>query len=186
MDIKRIAIDVDGVLVNTHEILVEVYNRRYNKNITIDDLDHWNYFSDKVFKKIYTETCKRSNEYKLLDSFAHYYMFLFNYKYDVDVLTHQWNGVKKIENFLCRLGVVKGIAYNNIIKAKGKKAEYDYNVFVDDNPMMSEDILDYPEKYLLLYESSSNKYLNCDEYRNVFRVRNFSDVAEKIEQLEKV
>lgn len=186
MDIKRIAIDLDGVLFNTHHILINVYNRRYHKNITIKDLDRWNYFPEKVFKKIYTETCKKINEYELLDSFAPYYMFLFNDKYHVDILTHQWNSVKKLEKCLNRLGIEKGLEYNKIIRANGKKVKYEYEILIDDNPEMCTDIRSYPKKYLLLYDSNSNKSCNCDEYKNVFRVHDFRDVAEKIEQLEKI
>ena len=99
----KIAIDLDGVIFNSHHILIDVYNKKYGKNITLEDANKWNYFPKKVFKKIYSETCKRIDEYELLDTFAPYYMFLFNSKYDVDILTHQGNSRRKLKECLQKL-----------------------------------------------------------------------------------
>ena len=140
----------------------------------------------KIFKKIYTKACKRINEYELLDEWSSYYLFLFNNKYHVDILTHHWNGKRRIESCLKRLGIRKGIEYNEIIKGKKKKVHYDFNIFIDDNPEMIFDIVEYPHKYLLLYNSPWNKSYDCKPYRNVYRVHNWQDIFEKIQQLKKL
>lgn len=185
-----IYVDLDGVIWNSHEIMVEIYNKKYNKNITINEIINWNFFSKKIFKKIYTETCKKISNYQVLDIFSHYYMFLFNDKYIVNILTHHWNGIKKIEKCLLGLNMKKGLEYNKIIKPKKNKSKINYmknhSIIIDDNPILVDKIKNHDHKYLLLYDSPWNKSVNCDEYRNVFRVHNFREVAEKIEQLEKI
>lgn len=40
--------DIDNTILNTEQLIVDEYNRRYNKSITLDDVTCWNYFSDKV------------------------------------------------------------------------------------------------------------------------------------------
>ena len=40
--------DIDNTILNTEQLIVDEYNRRYNKSITLDDVTCWNYFSGKV------------------------------------------------------------------------------------------------------------------------------------------
>ena len=44
--------DIDNTILNTEQLIVDEYNRRYNKSITLDDVTCWNYFSDKVDVKV--------------------------------------------------------------------------------------------------------------------------------------
>ena len=175
----RIAVDLDGVIWDIHNILVDTYNIKYNKNITIDDINKWNFFPEKVFKKIYSETCKQIHRYHLLDHFSPYYLFLLNSEFHVDILTFQGNEIGKLEKNLHRLGIRKGLTYNQIIKAEKIKADYNYNVFVDDNPNMINDMKEYPNKFLLLYSTPWNKNYSYNS-RNVCRVSNWREIFDKI------
>lgn len=40
--------DIDNTVLNTEQLIVDEYNRRYNKSITLNNVNCWNYFSDKV------------------------------------------------------------------------------------------------------------------------------------------
>lgn len=40
--------DIDNTILNTEQLIVDEYNRRYSKSITLDDVTCWNYFSGKV------------------------------------------------------------------------------------------------------------------------------------------
>lgn len=40
--------DIDNTVLNTEQLIVDEYNRRYNKSITLNDVTCWNYFSGKV------------------------------------------------------------------------------------------------------------------------------------------
>ena len=40
--------DIDNTVLNTEQLIVDEYNRRYNKSITLEDITCWNYFSGKV------------------------------------------------------------------------------------------------------------------------------------------
>lgn len=40
--------DIDNTVLNTEQLIVDEYNRRYNKSITLEDVTCWNYFSGKV------------------------------------------------------------------------------------------------------------------------------------------
>lgn len=40
--------DIDNTVLNTEQLIVNEYNRRYNKSITLDNVTCWNYFSGKV------------------------------------------------------------------------------------------------------------------------------------------
>lgn len=40
--------DIDNTILNTEQLIVDEYNRRYNKSITLDNVTCWNYFSGKV------------------------------------------------------------------------------------------------------------------------------------------
>ena len=40
--------DIDNTILNTEQMVVDEYNRRYNKSVTLNDVTCWNYFNDKV------------------------------------------------------------------------------------------------------------------------------------------
>lgn len=40
--------DIDNTVLNTEQLIVDEYNRRYNKSITLNNVNCWNYFSGKV------------------------------------------------------------------------------------------------------------------------------------------
>ena len=40
--------DIDNTVLNTEQLIVDEYNRRYNKSITLKDVTCWDYFSGKV------------------------------------------------------------------------------------------------------------------------------------------
>jgi len=182
----KIAIDFDNVLVDSSKLLIEIYNKKYKKNITFNDINKWNFWGKNAFEYIYPRSCKRVREVILLDENIPHYLFLLNNKHDVDILTQSRCGINAMIKRLEQLNIKKGIEYIDLIKTRTKKVEYQYSVFFDDNPQMVYDIQKYPSKYLLLFDCPWNASIDSNEYRNVFRIHEWHNILEKIEMIEKI
>jgi len=152
----------------------------------IHDITKWNYFEKHVYEYIFKKTWKRIYELELIEETIPYYLYLLNGKYEIDILTKTGFSLSGMTKRLSQLNIRKGLEYNNIIKTTEKKIDFEYDVFIDDNPQMVEDMLTQEKKYLLLYDSPWNKSIDCSLYRNVFRVCNWNEILEKIEMIEKI
>lgn len=173
-----IYIDLDGVTWEIHEPLVELYNKKYGTNYKRGDINKWGFFPFDKFNIILSMVCKKIDEYRYIDEMITYYINTLNKFYDVYFLTHGIYTKKDIKKKLKSWGIIKGKSYIDIIIQKpyvNKKIDLNGRFWIDDNPHMVEDIIKYPEKELLLFDSPWNRYININGFNNVHRVNNWED-----------
>ncbi len=64
------------------------------------------------------------------------------------------------------------------------KLNYKFDIYIDDCPLLVDEIKEYPDRILLLYQQPWN--LDCEEAENVFKVKDWYEVMEKIEEITNV
>lgn len=180
----KIAVDIDGVIWDIMGVFLELYNEKYKENIKFNDVIEWYFFPQKNFNTIYLPTLKRIDEYPFLDENINHYLFLLMGKHDVKMLTKEQNPVEIIKKKLESGNIREGFEYLELIKLEiaDKKVNYKFDIYIDDCPLMVEDIKEHPDKILLLFDQPWNRH--CEETENVFKVRDWKDVMGKIDGIE--
>lgn len=181
----KIAVDLDGVVWNIMGVFLELYNKKYNKNIKYEDVIQWYFFPQKRFKAVYPDTLKRIDEYPILDENINHYLFLLMGKHEVKILTHEDNSVEILKKKLKDIGIREGFEYLELIKQdtyNGDKLSEEFDIYIDDCPLLVDRMKDYPDRILLLYDQPWNWY--CENQDNVFRVMDWEEVMKMIELLE--
>ncbi len=184
----KIAIDIDGVLLDIIITYCEIFNRRYGTNYKKNDVIKWDFFNDwnideetgfKIFYEIYAD----SRNVPFIDDDAPKIMKRLNELYDVDIVSarlpeYRSSIVEKL-NFH---NVREGIQYIELILLHHKpydvKLKQNYDIYVDDNPNLVEPIKKLESRTLLLFDQPWNQNSVCED--NVHRVYNWEEVEKKI------
>lgn len=184
----KIAIDIDGVLLDLMITFCEIFNKRHKTNFQKKDVTNWEFFmdwniSEKEVFELFFYIYENSMLVPFIDEKASKYMKKLNKKYEVFVVSarnSQYRGqiIEKLHFHKVR----KGIEFIELILVDHKpydlKLNLNYNIYVDDNPNLVEPIKKIKEKYLLLYDQPWNQKCICE--KNVFRIRNWKEVYDKI------
>ena len=187
----RIAVDIDGVLLDLVITFCEIFNERYNTHYRKEDVSNWEFFNDwniteeeafEIFFQIYENTM----DVPFIDKDASEYMRKLNINHDVYILsarTSQYKSqiIEKLNNHNVKLGV----HYNELIlvhhKPYDQKQNYKFDVYIDDNPHLAETIEKTKGRYLLLYDQPWNQDFVCKN--NIIRVHNWKEVYDTINSL---
>jgi len=182
----NIACDLDGVIWDIMGVFLELYNEKFKKNIKYSDIQTWYFFPQENFEAVYLDTLKRIDEYRFLDPIINHYLFLLMGKHEVKILTKEQNPIEVLKEKLESGNIREGFEYLELIKLeiKDKKLNYKFDIYIDDCPLMIEDIKQYPDRILLLYDQPWN--WDYEESDNVFRVKDWYDIIDKIEEIENV
>jgi len=164
----KIALDVDGVLLDTMGRFCEMYNIINKDNKTKDDITRFGFsedwgMSEKGFWNIFT-LCKVGNNIKSINKNAPKYIKKLYKKHDIDIVTaRQETDSLTILNNLYKIGIFKDIHYNKLILSLcddiPSKAYLGYDLYIDDNPNQADDIKAiqrFSDKTLLLWEQPWN------------------------------
>jgi len=187
----KIAIDIDGVLL---DIMVEyciIFNQKYGTNYSKADVTDWEFFkywniSEKEAFEIFDIIYEDSMPVPFIDENAPTIMENLNKLHEVSIVTarnlkYKDPVVKKL-NFH---NIKKGIQYRDIILLHHEpydiKLQQNFDVYVDDNPNLVEAIGELKERTLLLYDQLWNQ--NCICENNVIRVHNWKEVLKEIKKL---
>jgi len=184
----RIAVDLDGVIWDIMYAFCKVYNRKYDKNITPKDVNEWYYFPTPIFEEVYPETLDRIDEYPFIDENINHYLFLLMTKHDVKILTMEQNTKENLKKKLKQADIREGYEYLELIKEDrftGDKLDFDFDIFIDDCPLLVDRMENHLDKILLLFTQPWNTYCEVNDKSNVFRVNGWKDVMIKIEEIEK-
>lgn len=183
----KIAVDVDEVLLNIIERFCVLFNSKYNTHITKKDIVQWEFYKDlniseseayEIFYEIY-----RDLTISLVDKNSVDILKELSKKYHIDLVSSRSSQfksylIKNLEN----VNIRKDIHYNKIIMVKNKpydlKLQYDYDIYIDDNPYLAEAIKSLPNKILFIYDQPWNQ--KCKTGKNIFRVNNWKDIHKKI------
>ena len=190
--IMKIAVDVDGVLLNIIEKFCKLFNSKYKTNYTKKDIIQWEFYRDlniseseayDIFYEIFRDvniSLEDENSVEILEQL--------NKNYYIDLVSardsqFKSNLVKNLEN----VNIRKDIHFNNIIMVKSHpydvKLDYDYDIFIDDNPFLATAIQSFPKKVLLLYDQPWNQ--ECRTGKNIYRVHDWKDIYMKLFMIKK-
>ncbi len=181
-------VDLDGVVWDIMGVFINIYNKIYKEKIRYNDVNDWYYFPQSKWEIIYPLTLLEIKKYPIIDENISFYLFYLNKYYDVNILTKKQNSVCVLTEKLKSIGVVKKWMYNDFIKidVEDKKLNYEADIYIDDNPNMIEEMIDYPERTLLLFTQPWNKKYDVSEIKNIIRVSGWDDTMEKIKIIKKL
>lgn len=177
----KIAIDVEETLAHIHKVWVEMVNTLYKTNFSFEDITDW-YFKDTKFEQIGIEPNvfldmiekiweERWYEIPPTEININKKIELLANVHRVDIVTQQ--NSNKVLQWLKKFS----IPYNSFISIplEESKSKLDYDVFIDDSPILAEELT--LDKKLLLYDRPYNRKIK--ESKNIIRIYNF-DQALKI------
>jgi uncharacterized HAD superfamily protein len=187
----KIAIDIDGVLLDIIVTYCEIYNKRFGTNYQKNDIASWDFFKDwniseeaafNIFYEIYAD----SMNVPFIDENAPKIMKKLNELYDVDIVSARLPEYRSsIVNKLKSHNIREGIQYVELILLHHKpydiKMKQNYDIYVDDNPNLVEPIKKLENRTLLLFNQPWNQNSVCE--KNVYRVFNWEEVYNKIREL---
>lgn len=178
--LDKIAVDLDNTIWDTHNPYLNIYNKKYNKNIKIEDIIKWGFFPEEEFWPIYEESSKLIMDYELYN-FVRTNLIMINGMFSVSFVTHGMYNIIDIEKKLGKHGIYPGYVYDKVIvdDRTQKKVRLDFDFFIDDNPHMVVDIREYPEKTLLLFDQPWNRVIKTaySPFQNVVRVKSWDDIG---------
>jgi 5'(3')-deoxyribonucleotidase len=189
----RIAVDVDGVLLNTAEKWIEIFNKKYGKNKTIDIMNDWDWhegigMSKKEFLKILKKACESILYVQPCFELAQHNLFLLR-KHHVDIVTSSVADKDLLIERLEQLHIRKGYEYKKFIQVspnqKNAKLDLGYDIYIDDNPRLAEAIDNKGDHtYCILVTQPWNKIYQPKH--NVMRAYNWRDIREGVELFKKI
>jgi 5'(3')-deoxyribonucleotidase len=184
----KIAIDIDGVLLDIIVRYCEIFNGRYGTNYQKSDVTKWDFFNDwnmdeetgfKIFFEIYGD----SRNIPFIDEDAPKIMKKLHERYDLDIVSARVPEYRaSITEKLVSHDIKEGIQYTELILLHHKpydiKLKQNYDLYVDDNPNLVEPIKMMKNRTLLLFDQPWNQHSVCED--NVHRVHNWREVEKKI------
>lgn len=187
----KIAVDVDGVLLDIITPYTKLYNQQFNASFKKEDVKKWEFYLDwnlteeeafKIFYKIYNNAISVS----LIDRQAPKYLQLLNQEHDIDIVSaRSFKFKSQLKEKLEQCGITKGIHYKRLVLVESKpydlKLQYKYDIYVDDNPHLVEPIKNNERPILLLFDQPWNLDSVCNE--KAIRVKNWEEVYDQIKNL---
>ena len=174
----KIFCDIDGVIWDIMGVFIEIYNRIYKENIKYEDVDDWYFFPQDRWEVVYPLTLLEINKYSILEEGISDFLFLLNEHNNVNMLTKEQNTIEVLKNKLTELDIVEGKQYNTITKLDidDKKVNYKADIYIDDNPNIIKDMIDYPKRILLLFDQPWNQKYDVFNIKNVIRIYGWNDI----------
>ncbi|MFX1445753.1 MAG: hypothetical protein ACFFHV_20245 [Promethearchaeota archaeon] len=187
----KIAIDIDGVLLDIVVNFCKIFNKKHGTSYNKKDITNWEFFNNwniteeeafKIFFQIYENTMS----VPFIDKNAPKYMEELNHSHEVYILSARTSQYRsQIIEKLNFHGIKKGEQYIALILVEHKpyasKQDYEFDIYVDDNPHLANAIKMMKDRYMLLYDQPWNKDFLCTN--NVIRVYNWNDVYEQINDI---
>lgn len=187
----KIAVDVDGVLLDLMVTYCDIYNELYQTNYKKQDVNRWDFFVEweisekkafEIFHGIYEDT----SDVPLIDTNALKVLKGLNNAHHVDIVSARTQKYRsQLKEKLASHGIKEGIHYENLILVSDKpyniKLHLNYDLYIDDNPHLAAAVRKQNNKILLLYDQPWNRGIN--EQENIIRVKNWTDIHQKIKDL---
>jgi uncharacterized protein len=183
---KRIALDFDNVLADTMTGWINYYNKKYNVNLRKSDITLWKFWELK------TIGMEKADAYRIFDLVWYEWQELEPLEENVGLIVDKIKNLAELDIVTATKGEIMewlkfhGVKYRELIKTDSiKKADLDYDIFIDDSP---DDALELGErkKICLLYDQpwnqpSETKYLYSN-YNTVFRIKKLEQVIDFIDE----
>ena len=180
----KIAIDIDGVLLDIIIPFCEKFNQRHNTEYEKKDVVNWEFFKDwnmtedeafEIFFEIYENTMS----VPFIDNDAPKFMNKLHKLHELYILSARASQYRtQIIEKLNFHNIRKDSHYNDLNLVYHKpydlKINEPFDVYVDDNPNLAKAIQKTEDKYLLLYNQPWNQKI--DNTNNIIRVFNWKEI----------
>ena len=163
----RIAIDIDGVLLDIVVNFCDIFNKKHGTSFTRDDVTNWEFFydwniSEEEAFEIFFEIYENTMSIPFIDDAAPRIMEKLNKKQDVYILSARNSEYRiQIIEKLDFHNIKRGSHYTDLILVKHKplaaKQNYEFDIYVDDNPHLAEAVKLMEDRYLLLFDQPWNR-----------------------------
>lgn len=185
----EIAVDVDGVLLDTMITFCEIYNEVYSgskgfKSKSKEDVTSWQFnhdwnLPDTALWHIFDLIAEQLLFVPFVDPHASVVMRKLRRKFIVDIVTARKEKDKgELVAKLHKHRIMEGVNYDALHTVDrhdfNVKLDMCYNIYIDDNPNLVENIKQHEDKLLLLYDQPWNQNCICSD--NVIRVKNWREV----------
>jgi len=181
----KIAVDIDGVILDMVIKVCEIFNEQFGTDYTKDDVKKWEFYKDwnvseEIIFNIFYKAYEESMTLPLIDEDALPILKKLNNQHHVDLVTAR-NSKYETHLFerLNSLGINKGVHYVNLIHVEPKpydvKIQMDYDILIDDNPNLVKSIENFPNKRILLYDQPWNRQIG--DIKNITRVYNWKQIG---------
>ncbi|MHA1642754.1 MAG: 5' nucleotidase, NT5C type [Promethearchaeota archaeon] len=188
----KIAVDIDGVLLDTMITFCEIFNARHGTSYKKSDVKRWDFYKDwnmteeemwEIFYQIYAD----SMSIPFIDNDAPGIMKELNKKYRVSIVSARDNNFRKeIIKKLEYHGIKQGSHYEKIVLVKHKpyhqKIFHHYDIYIDDNPNLAHHIMKLKNRKLLLYDQPWNREILPN--KNIIRVKLWKEISIFFENLD--
>jgi uncharacterized HAD superfamily protein len=188
----KIAVDIDGVLIDLMVEYCRIFNSIYGTSYKKDDVTSWEFFNDwgiseneafTVFNQIYED----SMSVPFIDDDAPSIIKSLNLRNEVFIVSARESKFKlPIIKKLKFHNIKQNIHYKELILLTHRpydlKLSQGFDLYVDDNPNLVEPIKELNNKFLLLYDQPWNQNSYCEN--NVIRVHNWREVQKVIDNLQ--
>ena len=180
----KIAIDIDGVMLDSMSKLVELYNAQHKTNYRLEQLTKWEVWEPlKTTKKEVFELFDQITDKGLwpqvnpCDPYAPTVTQKLSKQYEIQLVTARTvESMNPVLDRLMGLGYVFDGAIRVAVQDTTAKAKFakDFKFFVDDSPYQSMAIAEAGGT-VLLYDQPWNRHI--EDTPNLCRVRDWKDVG---------
>jgi hypothetical protein len=187
----KIAIDVDGTIAKTAEALLEELKNQYNEKHDIEEIDDWESGVEKVFGgykkffKIYNEVWENKRE-KIEPYVSKEHLLELSKYYDIVIVSNRvdmvsnmvdWRHKEFIQDWIKqKFGLELKVELVKEMTDKVNNGNYD--LIIDDAPMLVEAIKNNKKQMLILVERPWNKKVCNVKNENVTIVKSTEEAIE--------
>ncbi len=185
----KIAVDVDGVILQTLSMFCDIYNEMFKdskgfKRKILDDVKSWSFYKkwdlpEPIVWDIFDKVNERLLDVPLIDKYAKVVMRKMKANNIVDIVTARKKEVADLLSLkLTKHKILENVHYDSLItvnrRHKNAKAKMDYDLYIDDSPHLAKAIKEYKNKILFLFDQNWNRHFKCEG--NIIRVHGWKEV----------
>jgi len=188
----KIAVDVDGVLINLMVEWLRIYNNKYNDNKRLADIKKWAFYEDFGISK---QECYnifhliKLKDVPEIEPEVYRCLNIINKKHDVDIVTARRESARKeLVHKLQTMNIWQGKQYDNLVivdyEPHTNKKDLDYNVYIDDSPELAIALssMRSAKKCIVLYTQPWNHHINQYGNNCIARADDWKEVLKWLKQ----
>jgi len=175
----RIALDLDGVLADTMQLWLKIWNRRTGQNLAYEELVEWDFWqrleiSEGEFMKLMNEAWRLWKMLPPTEPDIGEKVAKLKSLGRIDIVTAR---PRETEQYVLKWLEMHRIPYSEYvwIRSGKMKPKLDYDVFIDDSPLIADGCMLY-RKRLLLYDQPWNREVPESHY--VRRIKSLDEAYE--------
>lgn len=145
-DTLTISLDVEGVLANTHERMLKIYNEEHGTEYTFEDIDDWDWVRDEIEFSEFMEIVRRGwnitpRQVRAFESHLGEVAHNLTHLGELDIVTERLGCKVGMREWFEEHGITE---YNQLrtVNPGTSKADLGYDIYIDDKPHLADEISD--------------------------------------------